>query len=163
MQSVKAGQAKPFFRSNKSYLLAMMLVVLTVIGLYTYNTFRANKANSPLHGGTLISQKVLEENYGLGVNLVAVTAAGGMVDLRLKIIDGQKAKALLDDPANFPVLLVGNGVVLRASDDFARQEIKFENGGSIYALFSNARNIVKPGVPVTIVFGGLQVETVSAK
>ena len=163
MESVKARQAIPFFRSNKSFSMVVILVILGVIGLGIYFIFRPVQAQPLPQVGTIVSQQTLAEQYGLGVNLIAVTAGGGMLDLRLKIIDSEKAKALLEDHANFPALRVGKGVVLRSSDDMATQVIKFENGSSIFALFANSQNIVKPGDPVTIVFGDLQVEPISAK
>lgn len=113
---------------------------------------------------TTISQNVLEQKYGLRVNLLAVTAAGGMVDLRLKMLDGEKAKTLLQDKKNFPALLVSdNNITLSASEDTSSQEIKFENNGGLYLLFPNTGNAVKPGSKVTLVFGDLQVEPMAAK
>jgi hypothetical protein len=163
MESVKSRPAPAAFHSNKSVPLALILVILIGIGLYAYRASKTGRANPAAPAGKTVTQQMLADEYGLGVNLIAVTGAGGMLDLRLKIIDGEKAKALLDDPANFPALRVGNGLVLKASEDRSVQAIKFENGGSIFALFPNAQNIVKPGDPVTIVFGDFQVEAIPAK
>jgi hypothetical protein len=150
--------------SNKSLVIAIFLVLLIVLGLYGYNAFRAFRTSSPQSGGvSTIAQSALEENYGLRVQLVAVTAAGGLVDLRLQIVDAEKAKAFLADRTNFPTLRVGDSVVLRTSEDVATQEIQFENGKSIFVLFPNAGNTLKPGDPVNIVFGDLQLEAIQAK
>jgi hypothetical protein len=163
MQSVNARPTIPFFQSHKSLLIALILVILAVVGLGTYIAFKATQVQSPPQAMTVLSQQTLAEQYGLGVNLIAVTFAGGMLDLRLKIIDGEKAKALLDDQTNFPALRAGNGVVLRASEDVAKQEIKFENGSNLFILYPNAQNVFKPGDPVTIVFGNIQLEPIPAK
>jgi hypothetical protein len=58
---------------------------------------------------------------------------------------------------------VGNDLVLRTSQDAAEQDIQFENGKTIFLLYPNAQNIVKPGDPVNIVLGDLQVEAIQAK
>jgi hypothetical protein len=164
MQSANARPTIPLFQSKKSSAIAMVLVVvLMVIGIGTYNAFKATPVQSLPQAATVLSQQMLTEQYGLGVNLVAVTAAGGMVDLRLKITNSEKAKALLGDQANFPALRAGNGVVLQAAQDIASQPIKFEDGGNIFVLYPNGQNAVRSGDPVTIVFGAIQVEPIPAK
>ena len=85
------------------------------------------------------------------------------MDLRLSILDGGKAKALLADQTNFPALLVGSGVVLRASQDLASQPINFDTDSHIFVLYPNSQSVVKPGDPVTIVFGDLQVEAIQTR
>lgn len=155
--------ARRQFSSNNSIMLAIILVLLIAIGLYGYNAFRAFQNASPQPGSITISQSALEENYGLRVQLVAVTAAGGMVDLRLKIVNAEKAKAFLQDHTNYPALRVGSGVILRASEDVVTQGIQFENGKSIFILFPNSGNILRPNDTVNIVFGDLQVEAIQSK
>jgi hypothetical protein len=146
---------------NKPLMVAIILVISFALGLYGYNAFRAFQ--SPQPGHFKITQSTLEEKYGLRVQLVAVTAAGGMADLRLQIADAERAKAFLYDRANFPALRLENGVVLRSAEDIASQEIQFENGKMIFILFPNAGNSLKPGDPVNIVWGDLQLEPIQAK
>jgi len=149
------------FSSNKFLLLAIILVVLLALGLYGYKAFRTSQP--PQAGTVTITQGVLEENYGLRVQLVAVTAAGGLVDLRLQIVDAEKAKALLEDSANLPALRVGDGVILRTSEAAAEQDIQFEDGKSIFVMYPNSGNALKPGDPVNIIFGDLQLEAIQSK
>ena len=163
MESVKVKPALPFFRSDKSFAIAVVIVILGVALLSTYNAFRMAQAQTALQARTVVSEQALAEQYGLGVNLVAVTAAGGMIDLRLKIIDAAKAKALLGDQANYPKLLVGNNVILQAEDNIASQPIKFEDGGNLFVLYPNALGEVKQGDPVSIIFGNLQVEAINSR
>ena len=152
------------FSSNTSIMIAIVLIVLVALGLYGYNAFRAFQSASPqAETVSSITQSALEENYGLRVQLVAVTAAGGMVDLRLQIVDAEKAKAFLADSANFPALYVGDNVELRTSDTTATQDIQIENGKSIFILFPNAGNTLKPGDPVNIVFGDIHLEAIQSK
>lgn len=160
------AKVKPLRRqvsSSKSAMIVVILVSLIALGLYGYNAFQAFQSSSPQTDIASITQVELEQDYGLRIQLVAVTAAGGLVDLRLQIVDAEKAKAFLKDPANYPAVRMGNGVVLRTSPDAATQNIQFENGRSIFILLPNTGNILKPGDPVSIVFGGLQVESVQSK
>jgi hypothetical protein len=112
---------------------------------------------------TTVSSQTLEDQYGLRVNLVAVTAAGGMVDLRLKIVDGEKAKALLQDEKNFPAVFVNGNVTLNASEEVKSQEIQFENDGNLFLMFPNAGNAVKRGSKVTVTFGDIVLEPIVVK
>jgi len=147
---------------NKYLVPVLIGVVLLLVGFLAYRGAQKPEASAGSPVITTLSQSALEEQVGLRVQLVAVTAVGGLVDLRLQIVDAEKAQAFLGDPVNFPALRAGNDVVLRTSDDGAEQDIQYENGKSIFFLFPNAQNAVKPGDPVTLVFGDLQVEPIPA-
>lgn len=150
-------------RWNKSLNVAAILMIAVLVSAFVYKAFMAYQSNYLPEGTTVISQAALEENYGLRVNLVAVTAAGGLVDVRLKIVDGDKAKALLGDQKNFPSLLAGKGIILRASEDFTKQEIQFDNDSNLFIMFSNPQSLVKPGTPVTVLFGDTAIEPIPSR
>jgi hypothetical protein len=158
------GLAQP--RSNRlfRYALPAALLVALVAGFFGYRAWTARPPASTPAASQVISAVELEERYGLRVNLVAVTAAGGLVDVRLKIVDGGKAKALLQDPNNFPALWVPDmDITLELSDEARSQEINFEDNGNIFLMFPNTRNAVKPGTPLTVMFGDLRLEPIIAK
>jgi hypothetical protein len=165
MQAVKSDH--PVTKSGSTFKLisvAIILVILLVMVITINNAYQPLQPASLLQSMVTISQSVLEEKYGLRVNLLAVTAAGGMVDLRLKMLDGEKARLLLQDKQNFPALYVNdNRVTLNASEDDKSQEIKFENNGGLYLLFPNNGNAVKPGSTVIIEFGDVQLEPIVSK
>jgi hypothetical protein len=147
-------------RRNKYLIPVMLLVVVILIGFLAYSAQQKPEAVVI----PTISQSVLEEKYGLQVNLVAVTAAGGLVDVRFKFVDGEKVKALLQEPENFPTLQVaGSPVPLSAPEEGRPAEIQYEDSANLFLMYPNMGNIVKPGTPVTIVFGDIQVEPVVAK
>jgi len=151
------------FSSNKLLVAAIILVILLTLGLYGYNAFRAFQSSQP-GSVTTITQIALEEDYGVRVQLVAVTAAGGLVDLRLQVTDAGKAQAFLSDSANLPALRVGeDDLILHTDDTAALQDIQIEKGKSLFYLYPNSSNILKPGDPVNIIFGNLQVEAIQAK
>jgi hypothetical protein len=150
------------FSSNKLLVAAIILVILLTLGLYGYNAFRAFQSPQP-GSVTTITQSALEEDYGVRVQLVAVTAAGGLVDLRLQVTDAGKAQAFLSDSANLPALRVGDDLILHTDDTAALQDIQIEKGKSLFYLYPNSSNILKPGDPVNIIFGDLQVEDIQAK
>jgi hypothetical protein len=164
MQAVKTDHpVAPAKSTNQFIYIAFILVILLAIGIYVNNAYQAFQPASLPKGTITISQSVLEEKFGLRVNLVAVTAAGGLVDLRLKILDGEKAKLLLADEKNFPTLFLENGVILNAPADIKSQKIEFTSGGIIFIIFPNSGNMVKPDSPVTILFGETALEPIKAK
>ncbi len=134
---------------------ALVLVLLAAIGFYLLRP-------SPAQPLPTLSQQALEQRYGLRVNLVAVTAAGGMVDLRLKFVDAQKVRLLLEDKANFPVLRVDGRTLHPSAEDLARK-LLFEDGADLFLLYPNAGGAVKPGMQVTLMFGGLILEPIEAR
>ena len=147
--------------SSKPITVAIILVILFALGLYGYNAYRVFQPPQP--GSVTITQSTLEEDYGVRVQLVAVTAAGGLVDLRLQVTDAEKAQAFLSDSANLPALRVGDGVILHTDDTAALQDVQIEKGKSLFYLYPNSGDTLKPGDPVNIVFGDLQVEAIQAK
>jgi hypothetical protein len=164
MQNVKVDPGlAPQNSSSRWIMTAIVMVVLGIAALYINNAYLALRVASLPPAVTVISQKTLEEQYGLRVNLVAVTAAGGMVDLRLKMEDGEKARLLLQDKKHFPSLQAANQQALKADEDTTNQEIKFATDGGLFVLFPNSGNSVKPGSTVTIIFGDLQLEPVTVK
>jgi len=112
MQALKANRPAVTLNSstNKIFYIAIILVILLVAAIFINNAYRAFQPASLPQGTVSISQSVLEEKYGLHVNLVAVTGAGGFVDLRLKMVDGDKAKLLLGDKKNFPTIFSVDGI-----------------------------------------------------
>ena len=164
MQAVNTDRPVVSAKStNKFIYIAFILAILLVGAIYVNNVYRAFQPASLPEGTVTISQSVLEEKYGLRVNLVAVTAAGGLVDLRLKILDGEKAKLLLADEKNFPSLFVENGVTLNAPADTKSQKIEIISGGVLFIMYPNSGNAVMQGSPVTILFGDTAVEPIKAK
>jgi len=164
MQAVKSDRpvARPG-SSNKNFSIVIILMILLVIAIYVNNAYRALQPAALRQGAVTISQSTLAEKYGLRVNLMAVTAAGGLVDLRLKILDGEKAKLLLADRKNFPTLLTEKGVALNAPADTKSQKIEFSSDGNLFIMYPNSGNAIQRGESVTILFGEIALEPISAK
>lgn len=140
-------------RLSRRVLLVLLLVsILAVSGLMAAKAIQHWRV---LRGSELISEQALAKEYGIQVNLVALTAVGGMVDLRLKVLDADKARLLLQDSNDLPTLLVGQGdTVLSAPEASTANLINhLADDGNIFLTFPNERNVVKPGMSVTILFG----------
>jgi hypothetical protein len=142
------------------FAIIVLFVALASVFVYYLSTQNA-AASRP---ETLITQAALEKQYGLRVNLVAVTAAGGMVDLRLKLLDGDKARTLLQEKNNFPILHLDQGnITLNPSEDAKSRDITFEDNGNLFLLYPNAGNAVKPGSSITVRFGDIALEPIEVQ
>jgi hypothetical protein len=148
--------------SNKPVVIPILigLLILIVLGAAAYSLVSRQPVPAPR---VKITQAELVQKYGLRMDLVAVTAAGGFVDVRIRIVNGEKAKTLLSDKTNFPALAVGSRVVLQASEDVKSQAIKFENDGTMFLMYPNSGGAVKAGTPVGILFGDIAVDPIEAR
>jgi len=109
-----------------------------------------------------ISQKTLEEQYGARINLVAVTAMGGMIDVRVKVLDAKKASQIMTDTTDVPsLIIVKTGAVLKASGDTPVTR-PLEDGMLYFFLYPNSGTVVAEGSQVVVDFGEVQVEPIAA-
>lgn len=104
----------------------------------------------------------VELQAGLQIAQVGLTAQGGMVDVRFKVLDAAKAKALLGNPANTPVLIAGDQPPLHPPHH-ALKGARFAAGQVFYILYPNARGAVRPGVDVTVAMGDARLGPVKAQ
>lgn len=109
----------------------------------------------------MISARELEELYGVRVTLIGVTAGGGLVDLRFKILDAQKAMRLLEDHDNMPALIPEGSDVRLGIPGVHGAE--YQTGRVYYMLYGNANGIVQPGKPVSVAFGNIVLEPINAQ
>jgi len=110
-----------------------------------------------------ISENTLEQDYGLRVTRIAATAAGGMVDFRLQVLDAGKARPLLTDSARLPSLVVPENGATLTNPGSTDPDLLVEDGRIFFVLFPNTGNAVQPGTPVIVAFGDLQLEPMTAQ
>lgn len=104
----------------------------------------------------------LESRHGIQIAQITLTAAGGLVDVRFKVLDAAKVRKLLADPANVPTLKVGDNPPL-AAPHHALRGAKYGDGLIFYILFPNARNAIKTGVEVTVAMGDVRLGPVTVQ
>ena len=82
-----------WLNKKRTFFLAFILVVIAAGGMVAFRVKRAQ--TPPIEPPAIsahISEGTLETQYGMHVSLVAVTGAGGFVDVRIKVVDGGKGK-----------------------------------------------------------------------
>lgn len=146
--------------SNWRYLLPVFgLFALTLINFSAYRLDTLYPELDHAHVFFLwqvrlqpeLSNEALQEEYGIQVSQATVTAMDSIVDVRMKILDREKAEQLIED-GHF-ALLVGDTLI--QAPHVSRHMLVNK---TIIVMFPNQKNIVKSGTPVSIVFENLKAE-----
>lgn len=144
---------------------AAAVVLVAVISLATYQW-----DNLPAHSKfgrptAYLSQEDLANQYGVGISQIAVTAMDSIIDLRLRIFDIKKASNLIGNPDLQPYLLVGTQPeqVIPVAHLSEHHMHNIRQGSIFVFFFPNPRNSIKPGTPISLVFGNVRVESVVLK
>jgi hypothetical protein len=158
-----AGRRWSRFRPWLLALVGALVLPLAVTAVLTWTASSTDLFARRAADARLVSATDLEEEYGIRVNLVAVTANGGLVDLRFTVLDKDKAGHILHDAASLPELLLADrGAVLRAPQPHAHK-IELLDGASYFLLFPNSGGLVQAGVPVSVVIDEVRLEPVAAQ
>lgn len=152
----------PAIRSSgrrRSPWLLIAAVLALVAG--AWQAISSSLSPSPAEAVRQITALQLESDYGVRVRLIGVTAAGGMLDLRFKILDPVKAAQIFKDQERLPRLIAGKTILETEPPDL--DSLVLEQDGIVFMLFPNRGGAVTPGTPVTIAFGDLQLEPMPAQ
>ncbi len=152
-------------RLNRYWLaLGVLLILAGVWWGYRIWTAQAAPRVAERSVATTISTKTLEERYGIRLRLIAVSAAGGLVDFRYIITDQAKAEALHDYLGKITLTADDNSTTLTmATGHGMHRNDRLENGQLNFHFFANTRNAVRPGRPVTVNIGPVRLEPVNAQ
>ncbi|MCW2797472.1 hypothetical protein [Nocardioides sp.] len=145
------------------------VVIVLVLLLLLVVTAAAIRARSPeqkadiREGTTLVSAAGMAARYGIDVNLIGVTAAGGLIEIRYQVVDPDRADPVIHDADLTPIIVVedtGVTLVLRSAHHHKRE---LQLGGTYFFLIANAHNAIHPGSLVTLVIGDARLEHVVAQ
>ena len=104
-----------------------------------------------------------EEQWGIEVTSLRVSAAGHMIDFRYRIVDSEKSAPLFERQTKPYMLDQASGKVLEVPRTAKLGPLRPSNvtpaEGKIYTLlFGNTGGLVQPGSKVTVVIGDFRVE-----
>jgi len=154
-------------RRMLKYLLQAMILLPVIAGFLAYRIWTAQpdadtQSASP-SAATVISQQTLEERFGVRIRLIAVTAGGGMIDFRYKVIDKEKAEFLVGETTSPPALIVEESGATLYTSNGMKHNTQLDNGSIHFLFFANVDNSVKPGSTVSVVFGSVQLEPMAVQ
>jgi hypothetical protein len=159
----KAASAEPMVL-NRFWRFLLPVVGLFALVAINYSTYRIDTLYPELDHEHVfflwqvrlqpeLSSQQLQEEYGLQVSRAAVTAMGGIVDVRMKVLDRELAEELIED-GHF-ALLVGDTLI--PAPHVSRHMLRNK---TIIVMFKNSNHTVRGGSPVSVVFESLRAEPV---
>ena len=137
-------------------LVAVVSLVALGVGMHEWQQYRASDVRN---GTTLVTTDGMAARYGIDVDLLAVTAAGGLVELRYLVVDPDKAAPLVHDPDLSPALVserTGQTLVMSTPPHHHGTELQL--GGTYFFLMANAESALHKGDKVTLIIGDARLE-----
>lgn len=154
------SKENPAGRLDRRLLIAGILALIAI--LLALAVFRGQIFGSGAATKTdYLTAGELESQYGLRVHLVALTAAGGLIDVRLKVLDAAKATPLLESAGFKPELIVKESGTVLKTQDTSQQDIKLEDGQMYFILLPNSGHALDRGSEAILKFGDLLLEPVN--
>jgi hypothetical protein len=152
-------------RSPRPWIGGIVAVLVVPLLLATSLTLGAGTGGAAARAAAarVVSAADLEQAYGIRLDLVAVIAAGGLVDVRFTVTDTDKAGHVLHDNAALPALYIeSRGAVLRTSQPKAHK-MTILDGASYFLLYPNSGGLVQAGTGVSVVIGEVRLEPITAQ
>lgn len=108
------------------------------------------------------SASKLNENWGIEITRLHITASGYMIDFRYRVLDAVKAKELFNRQKKPYLIDQATGKVMAVPNIGKVGPLRNSNmpkEGKIYWMFfDNMMGLIKPGSKVTVVIGDFRVE-----
>lgn len=156
----------PIPSQPRTWLVRLVLPVVALIGILTMVIVLTSKPAAPAPGTdthTMPTSNEIEGRFGVRFTQVGITADGGMVDLRYRVLDPDKAMAIMNmamsgggDNPEAPWLIVeGGGTEIKNSEVMSMKQLPEPNSIQ-FVLFANPRGVLESGMFVTIVVGDLR-------
>jgi hypothetical protein len=110
--------------------------------------------------GTMPVSEEIEEKFGVRFTFLAVTAEGGMVELRYRVVDEDKAANFGHYTETAPMLVSEDTGDIVDVTVMGLHNHRVEPGRTYYILYRNTGGALKSGRPVTIAIGNYDLEHV---
>ena len=111
--------------------------------------------------GKQARDQVLQDQWGIELTAIRITAAGHMVDFRYRVLDADKAAPLFKRQTKPYLIHQASGKVLAVPNTAKVGSLRNTNipqQGRIYWMFFGNKGLVKAGDKVTVVIGDCKAE-----
>jgi len=141
--------------------------VVVAVGLATLGLWLASAmtgGNDSVAAATwqrpVVSDSGLVDQSGVRITQVAVTGGGGLIDVRFRVVDPEKADAIHDEATPPALVDAETGVVVDQLLMGHKHSDPFQAGQTYYLIFENPLNLVQHGSKVSVLLGDAQVDGV---
>lgn len=164
--NTSAAALKVNTKSGYAFTVLGLFVILAIGGL-TYQWDAAVTRAFGHHVGSLdqvcstpvTSLAELEDKYGVQISLTAMSMMNGIVDVRIKIVDVEKANSFLQNQA---ALLVGQDALILAPHMHSHSAGRLKVG-KMFIIFFPTQQLIHRGSEVSLIFGPIRVESVTVR
>lgn len=139
-------------RKRRGRLVAFLVALAMIGGYVAYSSSGTAKPSS----ARAINAQQFQDQFGAKVDLVALAALGGMVEVRITVLDVKKADALFHDPAKMPRLMVEKTGQILDPPAGMKHSMKMVFGGSYFILYGNGGGGVTNDAQVSVVVGDVR-------
>ncbi len=149
-------------RPRRRRVLVIGVVIALALAVVGIREWRSQPADIR-SGTTLVDDEGMAARYGIHVDLIAVTAAGGMIEFRYQVVDPDKADRIVHDVELAPALIneeTGQTLIMNSPPHHHGAELAL--GGTYFFLMANSANAVHRGTPLTLVIGDSRLEHIEA-
>jgi hypothetical protein len=147
---------------TRKRVLALGVVAVVVVALIAGAILGSLKlmARQEWVPGTMPVSDEIEEKFGVRFTFLAVTAEGGMAELRYRVIDEDKAANFGHFTETAPMLIDDETGKIVDVTIMGLHNHRAEPGRMYYILYRNTEGAVKSGHPVTIAIGNYELANV---
>lgn len=162
MSTPQVAQSRPAGGSTRRSLLAVALVagVAALLAVGWGQDSREPPTPLPPRDLSGLAQTELEQIAGVRIVRLAVTGAGGLVDVRFLVVDPEKALAVHDKDDPPAIVDERTGTTIDRQWMAHSSPTTMRLGGTYYLLFVNPADLIRPGSAVTVMLGGARVENI---
>ena len=144
---------------QRGSLVVVLLVAAAVVGA----AVGAHLIRRPPGDHAIVPiNPAIEARWGVRLTHVGVTADGGLIDVRLLIIDAERALTLLQTADNLPILIAEDSGTRIVSVALMPPRHDLVAGRTSFLLYRDTGGAVRHGTSVTVRFGDLVLEHVTA-
>ena len=170
--AVEAGLRSP--RPSALRWLGPLVVAITFVVGTGLLVFRSPQPDPPMELTMTrsVTAEAMDQQYGIHIDLVGVSAAGGMVDLRFTVSDPKKALPLFEAAsdatggdgashemsASAPVLVVPTSNAVIHMTGGMGHHPKLVEGGHYFMLYPNPAGSIQDGTSVSVVIGDIRLD-----
>ena len=139
---------------TRIHVLGLALAGLLITGaIFGWRIFASQQEWVP---GTMPVSEEIEEKFGVRFTFLAITAEGGMVELRYRVVDEDKAANFGHYTETAPMLVSEDSGKIVDVTIMGLHNHRVEPGRTYYILYRNTEGALKSGRPVTIAIGNYE-------
>ncbi len=161
-------------RPSRTAVVAGLAVIALFVGALAFDIRSTSAPPAEIANSTAMTPQAFEAEYGMRLTMLGVVASGGLLDLRMTVIDPAKAAQLFGvhlqpktghthGDAAMPVLVPdGSNTVIHVAGGMAHH-VGLKAGESVNLLFPNPGGAIQGGTTVSVVIDDVRIDGITAQ